>query len=370
IRDHHEQISRNRGVTRKCHLLVQQTPASDQDLLTFAQGQGVLAAGASKQASTDQAGAYEATTAKAKDLTAQLADLVDGINKANGVGQDASSANVAFQQSIADLDGQIKKAKDGVDGYKLSLDTTTQAGRDNTNMLDDFAAKGQAAATAQFNLDGNTQTYKATLEATRQGVIDRATALGANAEQAQAIADNIAEIPSETQWKVIADTAEAQRRIDAFNAAIATAKRDPVINVTMTTDQITNRITNDYGNGLGVLKASGGAITGPGTGTSDSIPARLSNGEHVLTARDVSAMGGQSAVYAMRASLYQNDGYANGGAVASNFRYAQPSYARSGSSPAPSVTHNHYYNFPEMGQYDPNTVVDIVARDFARRTAG
>ena len=31
----------------------------------------------------------------------------------------------------------------------------------------------------------------------------------------------------------------------------------------------------------------GGLVTGPGTGTSDSIPARLSNGEAVMTARAV-----------------------------------------------------------------------------------
>ena len=33
--------------------------------------------------------------------------------------------------------------------------------------------------------------------------------------------------------------------------------------------------------------ARGGLVTGPGTGTSDSIPARLSNGEAVMTARAV-----------------------------------------------------------------------------------
>ena len=44
----------------------------------------------------------------------------------------------------------------------------------------------------------------------------------------------------------------------------------------------------------------GGAIHGPGSGTSDSIIARLSNGEHVLTAQEVRAMGGHRQVYAMR----------------------------------------------------------------------
>lgn len=41
----------------------------------------------------------------------------------------------------------------------------------------------------------------------------------------------------------------------------------------------------------GVMLASGGAVTGPGTGTSDSIPAMLSNGEYVLNAAAVRRVG-------------------------------------------------------------------------------
>ena len=40
-----------------------------------------------------------------------------------------------------------------------------------------------------------------------------------------------------------------------------------------------------------VLAAMGGEIVGPGTGTSDSIPARLSDGEFVLTAQAVRGAG-------------------------------------------------------------------------------
>ncbi|MGZ4531930.1 MAG: transglycosylase SLT domain-containing protein [Mycobacteriaceae bacterium] len=61
------------------------------------------------------------------------------------------------------------------------------------------------------------------------------------------------------------------------------------------------------------LKALGGRIIGPGTGTSDSIPAMLSNGEHVLTAREVAAAGGHSVIESFRKSLVR--GYANGGVV-------------------------------------------------------
>ena len=51
-----------------------------------------------------------------------------------------------------------------------------------------------------------------------------------------------------------------------------------------------------------LTRASGGPVYGPGTATSDSIPALLSNGEHVLSAREVIGLGGHGAVAAMRAA--------------------------------------------------------------------
>lgn len=45
------------------------------------------------------------------------------------------------------------------------------------------------------------------------------------------------------------------------------------------------------GLGLGIAAAGGGEITGPGTGTSDSIPAMLSDGEFVMTAKAVRNAG-------------------------------------------------------------------------------
>jgi hypothetical protein len=40
------------------------------------------------------------------------------------------------------------------------------------------------------------------------------------------------------------------------------------------------------------FRAAGGEVEGPGTGTSDSVPARLSDGEFVLTAKAVRGAGG------------------------------------------------------------------------------
>ena len=54
--------------------------------------------------------------------------------------------------------------------------------------------------------------------------------------------------------------------------------------------------------------ATGGSIAGPGGPTGDKIPAMLSDGEHVLTAADVTAMGGHQNVYAFRNALHRADG--------------------------------------------------------------
>jgi len=41
-----------------------------------------------------------------------------------------------------------------------------------------------------------------------------------------------------------------------------------------------------------IYSAAGGEVNGPGTGTSDSVPARLSDGEFVVTAQAVRGAGG------------------------------------------------------------------------------
>lgn len=70
------------------------------------------------------------------------------------------------------------------------------------------------------------------------------------------------------------------------------------------------------GEGYGVLKrATGGPISGPGTGTSDSIPTMLSNGEHVWTAYEVQRAGGHSAIESMRRAVVSGQRLAKGGAV-------------------------------------------------------
>lgn len=71
--------------------------------------------------------------------------------------------------------------------------------------------------------------------------------------------------------------------------------------------------------------SDGGAVRGPGTGTSDSIHARLSNGEFVFSARSVQAIGLDRLDALHRAGR----GYAQGGLVGAPLSVMAPAPARS-----------------------------------------
>lgn len=65
-----------------------------------------------------------------------------------------------------------------------------------------------------------------------------------------------------------------------------------------------------------IMKAGGGSVFGPGTSTSDGIDARLSNSEHVVSAREVEGAGGHGRLNALRSAWRSGrPGFASGGAV-------------------------------------------------------
>lgn len=88
--------------------------------------------------------------------------------------------------------------------------------------------------------------------------------------------------------------------------------------------------------------ATGGAVRGPGTGTSDSVVARLSDGEHVLTAEEVRRAGGHQAVYALREAIlngWRMPGYASGGQVSNDGKSSKLGFGDWLSGVAKSIGH-------------------------------
>ncbi|WP_100811965.1 hypothetical protein [Microbacterium sp. BR1] len=185
--------------------------------------------------------AYVAAASSADDLTSSLEELIEIVNEANGVGQDAITANIDYKDALSDVNEVIRKAKEGLDentdgvaDYTLTLDENTQAGRDNMDMLVEQASKAQDAADAQLAVDHNTDAYFERLRTGRQTLIDNAQAFGYSTEQAEALADQIFRIPSDVEVKAIVETSEAASRIDRLRSAIDSLK-DKTVKINLTT---------------------------------------------------------------------------------------------------------------------------------------
>ena len=96
-------------------------------------------------------------------------------------------------------------------------------------------------------------------------------------------------------------------------------------------------------------------MIGPGTATSDSIPAWLSNGEHVWTAEEVLKIGGHANLERLRRLVREGRApkFATGGRV-------QPVHYVGNSVPAPTV------NTLNIGGVSTEEMVDKVIREFGR----
>ena len=108
----------------------------------------------------------------------------------------------------------------------------------------------------------------------------------------------------------------ARDRSSNVNQTASTSAAESQLN--RTARNRTSRITvfqSVRTSGSATARAMGGPVYGPGTGTSDSIPALLSNGEHVITAKEVAQAGGQDAIYRMREAIRSGFKFAEGGAV-------------------------------------------------------
>ena len=99
--------------------------------------------------------------------------------------------------------------------------------------------------------------------------------------------------------------------------------------------------------------ATGGSVAGPGPGTSDSIPAMLSNGEYVLNAQAVDRLG---VPFLNGLNTGRLRGFASGGLVGSGGAYNRPaSVGSSSSSTSNSITLN-------VSALDASSFADFLAR--------
>ncbi|MDR7189785.1 TP901 family phage tail tape measure protein [Microbacterium sp. BE35] len=280
--------------------LLETMPALRKELTDQATAAGVaadsqslldLAMGESEETTQENTDALRALAGQAESTGDEVDGLADQIRNFGSATLSTRDANRQFEQALDDLQASI-------DENGNSLDVTTQAGRDNQAALDDLAKSSLDLAAATYEQTGSQEDANKVVADGRQKLIDMLAQFGITGDAAEAYADELGLIPENIDTYVKAHTQDALNAIQGvFN------KYDGrVITIRTAVGTVGYNPATDS---LVPGRASGGAIHGPGTGTSDTAGLyRLSDGEHVLSAADVAAMGGQHSVYAFRESLH------------------------------------------------------------------
>ncbi|MHA7261910.1 phage tail tape measure protein [Arthrobacter sp. TMN-37] len=299
-----------------------------------------LAGGAITGVGTAAAGAAELTES-VNEALAELGVSADGavvsfdaflqaLFDAGLAAQSARSATASYEEAIDSAKAMADELAAGtialgdvLNANASDFNLSTEVGRAANAAFQAVASQGMAMIEAKA-LDGMGQPeLQAQLRGTYNSLITALGGMNITGAAADALARDVLGIPDNANidtWMSDEAKRMAQETTGAINA-IPSYKRVDVDYVNTTTNIVksihdSSHIAEGPGGRGGMTRATGGAVYGPGTGTSDSIPARLSNGEHVLTAREVQAMGGQAAVYGFRSRLRSGaQGFAEGGAV-------------------------------------------------------
>jgi TP901 family phage tail tape measure protein len=307
---------------------------------------------ASADASGNAAAGLDDVADSAEDATQAISDTANAIKNFGSAQFDVDSATRSLEQAVDDFNSKLKETKPALDAAGSGFNVAEQSGRDAQAAIEDIAKSTLDLASATYTQTGSQEKATAVLEDGRKKFIDAATAAGISKDAANKYADSLGLIPGNVST-VVTNTAAAagdtaaqyKQKLDALpaakrtqiNAATASAKSalqgvlDTVNSLpsskTVTITTITNQVTNAAQSVVDSLtknKADGGYISGPGTGTSDSIPAMLSNGEYVVKASSV-AKYGTGFLDRVNAGRYANGGhvrkYAGGGAV--QFEYSR-----------------------------------------------
>lgn len=162
--------------------------ADKETLVGIAMGEIDLAGGQAADSSTKLTGALEEINDQSIDTTSALNELKSAIEGFGSVAMDADAAADAWEKTLDELDAALKENGKG-------LDNTTEKGRANREMLRGIADAAQADVGALAAAGGSVDELGGKMADHRQAFINAATAMGASAEEAEALADSYGLIP-------------------------------------------------------------------------------------------------------------------------------------------------------------------------------
>jgi hypothetical protein len=228
-----------------------------------------------------------------KSDTDKFLKLQEETKKAN---QMAYEESMSFAQGDFELQQQILDAKVEQDRlyYEKLLANENLTAEQRKAIQDAQTANTKANATAQIDIETKKfQAQQALLGATANAINVLADIVGKNTVAGKALAVAASLINT---YAAIAGQLRAFAGIPVPGYAIVQAIATGLVGFKAVADIVKTQVPQGGGSGGSGSSAapqpralaSGGYVSGPGTGTSDSIPAMLSNGESVINARSTS----------------------------------------------------------------------------------
>lgn len=294
-----------------------------------------------------------------QDLTAQSMGVFGAqAQEVQGKLNAQKAAADGLRQSIHALDQAHLMARGGIRGMEAAidaaseafrkngatLDENTAAGRDNAQKMDDLANATQKAVDAKYEETGSWNAASKVYERGRIQLEALGRQTDKDTDEVRKLTDAILMTPDKTaklradkrdlehklaaarrELKSVPDSRKASVRanIKALEDALkrANAKLRDIDGTSATTYVYTKHVvTGDTARagrsqGSQLKNAKGGLIRGPGTGTSDSILSRVSNGEFVVRASSVGKYG-VAMMRAINEGRFEETGMSRGKAAA------------------------------------------------------
>lgn len=276
-----------------------------------------------------------------------LDDYVKALYESANAALATSGSQVGFERTIdntrTSVDKLVAAAKKSGD-FKNLTNVGTEEGRQGVEILDRLATATNTYSSAMIKNGGSQEQVRLAVARGRADFIASAVAMGYSADKAADLADARGLIPKNVTLTTTDEgTVGAKERTDALRESIKglpkkaqttvesafkkggidaaysalrkidKKKADAFINSILKHGGIddwnqykpqskTAYVDTVYRTKAGTkYRAGGGSVFGEGTETSDSIPAMLSNNEHVLSAREVRGLGGHGEVERLRA---------------------------------------------------------------------
>lgn len=312
---------------------------SETELLNWAMGETPPAMAAAAAASEETAAAIGEIGGEAEAAVVPLEDIVEALFALGVIAMSSRDSTAAFHDALREMHDATVAAGDGSLGLGAILnetatdfDLTTEAGAAANAAFQNIATAGMADVEAKAREGMGQPELQANLQLTYDSLVAAAHGMDIEGTAADDLAKKVMGIPPNADTQAYFHDAAAKLGISGLNADLAGIPGQINVSVNVSTWGVAAAMQGIAGiaaaaaNVGSVSKApaapwyapkspfggaggsggfaTGGAIHGPGTGTSDTAGIfALSNGEHVLTASEVQAMGGQAAVYAFRAQL-------------------------------------------------------------------